>query len=116
MFWSRLWFGWWTLVPVALAFLWIWFNPRIFLAPQSLDHWVSKSVPGERVWLNRDVVPVPVHHRTAPHTQSGVSGIGMLFVFWGVLVFDLWPTVIGMALVYCGKIWFLDRRAWLWEA
>jgi hypothetical protein len=114
-FWSRLWLGWYALVPVALALLWTWYNPRIFPAPGSFDHWASKAVFGERVWLNRDVVPVPVHHRTTPNILSGVSGIGMLFVFWGVFAFDLWPAVFGMALVYCGKLWFLDRMAWLWE-
>ena len=114
-FWSRLWLGWWAVVPVALALLWMWLNPRIFPAPQSLDHWASKSVLGERVWLNRDGVLIPGHHRTVPNILSGVSGIGMLFVFWGVLAFDLWPTIFGMALVYCGKLWFLDRMAWLWE-
>ena len=114
-FWSRLWLGWGAVVPVALALFWTWFNPRIFPAPASLDSWASKAVLGERVWLNRDVIPVPEHHRTVPNILSAVSGIGMLFVFWGVLMFELWPTVFGMALVYCGKLWFLDRMAWLWE-
>jgi hypothetical protein len=114
-FWSRLWLGWWAVVPVVLAVLWTWLNPRIFPAPQSLDHWTSKAVLGERVWLNRDTVPVPVHHRTAPNVLSIVSGTGMLFILWGVLMFDLWPTLFGMALVYCGKLWFLDRMVWLWD-
>lgn len=114
-FWSRLWLGWWALLPVALALLWTWFNPRIFPAPHSLDHWTSKSVLGERVWLNRDLVPVPVYHRTVPNILSIVSGIGMLSLLWGVGVFDLWPTIFGMTLVYLGKLWFLDRMAWLWE-
>jgi hypothetical protein len=39
----------------------------------------------------------------------------MLFMFWGVLLFVLWPTLFGMALVYCGKLWFPDRMAWLWD-
>jgi hypothetical protein len=56
-----------------------------------------------------------MHHRTTPNILSSISGIGMLFVFWGVLLFDIWPTVFGMALVYCGKLWFLDRMVWLWE-
>jgi hypothetical protein len=113
--WSRIWLGWWAVVPVIIALLWAWYNPRIFPAPASLDHWASKAVLGERVWLNRDVVFVPVHHRVAPNLLSTVSGIGMLFVFWGVVAFATWPTVFGMALVYCGKLWFLDRMAWLWE-
>ena len=114
-FWSRLWLGWWAVVPIALGFLWTWLNPRIFSEPASFDHWASKAVSGERVWLNRDVVPVPKHHRTVPNILSVVSGIGMLFVLYGVLVFDPWPAIFGMALVYCSKLWFLDRMAWLWE-
>lgn len=113
--WSRIWIGWYAIVPLVLAILWAWYNPRIFPAPVSFEHWASKAVFGERVWLNRDRVPVPVHHRTVPNILSIVSGAGMLFVFWGVLVFDPWPTLFGMALVYAGKLWFLDRMAWLWE-
>ena len=45
-FWSRLWLGWWAVIPVVLALLWTWYNPRIFPAPQSLDHWMSKAVTG----------------------------------------------------------------------
>ena len=58
-FWSRLWLGWWAVIPVIIVILWTWYNPRIFAAPQSLDHWMSKGAMGERVWLNRDAVPVP---------------------------------------------------------
>lgn len=112
---SRLWLGWYALLPIAAALLWTWYNPRIFPVPASFDHWASKAVFGERVWLNRDKIPVPPHHRRAPHILSAVSGTGMLFVFWGVLVFDIWPAVLGMVLVYAGKLWFLDRMAWLWE-
>lgn len=114
-FWSRFWLDWWAVIPVTGALLWTWLNPRIFPAPASLDNWASQAVLGERVWLNRDIVPVPEHHRTVPNILSVVAGIGMLFVLFGVLVFDPWPTVFGMALVYCGKLWFLDRMVWLWE-
>jgi len=113
-FWSRLWLGWWAIISIALALLWTGFNSRIFAPPQSFDHWTSKSVLGERVWLNHDAVPVPVYHQTVPNILSIVSGIGMLFVIWGVLVFDPWPTVFGTMMVYLGKLWFLDRMVWLW--
>ena len=72
-FWSRLWLGWWAVIPIALSLLWIWFNPRIFPAPRSLDHWTSKAVLGERVWLDRDIVPVPDRHRTIPNVLSAIS-------------------------------------------
>jgi|WetSurMetagenome_2_1015567.scaffolds.fasta_scaffold215191_2 hypothetical protein len=114
-FWSRLWLGWWAVIPIGVSLLWTWVNPRLFSAPQSFDHWTSKAVFGERVWLNRDNVPVPAYHRTVPDILSAVSGAGMLVVLWGILVFEVWPTLFGMALVYCGKVWFMDRMVWLWE-
>jgi hypothetical protein len=114
-FWSRAWIGWWAVVPVAAALLWTWLNPRLFPPPRSFDHWTSESVLGERVWLNRDAVPVPVHHRRAPNVLSAVGGVGALFVLWGVLTLGVWPTLFGAALVYLGKLWFLDRMVWLWR-
>ena len=39
----------------------------------------------------------------------------MIFVLYGVFAFDLWPNIFGMALVYCGKLWFMDRMSWLWK-
>lgn len=79
-FWSRFWLGRWAVVPIAVAILWAWLNPRIFPAPQSLDHWTSQGVLGERVWLNRDVIPVPMYHRTIPNILSAVSGTGIIFI------------------------------------
>jgi hypothetical protein len=114
-FWSRFWLGGGATIPVILAILWTWANPRIFPAPASFDHWTSEAVLGERVWLNRDVVPVPLYHQVVPDILSAISGIGMLFVLWGVLVFEVWPTLFGMAVVYLGKVWFLDRMVWLWR-
>jgi hypothetical protein len=114
-FWSRLWLGWWAVVPVVLALLWTWANPRIFAAPRSLDHWTSKGVLGERVWLNRDTVPVPSYHRMVPDVLLTVSGLGMLFVIWGVILFDPWPTLFGVMTVDLSKVWFVDRMVWLWH-
>jgi hypothetical protein len=114
-FWSRAWLGWWAVAPVVAALLWTWLNPRLFPPPRSYDSWTSRAVLGERIWLNRDAVPVPAHHRRAPNILSAVGGIGMVFVAWGVLALELWPTLFGGALVYLGKLWFLDRMVWLWQ-
>jgi len=113
-FWSRVWLGWYALIPVIIALVWTWINPRLFSVPDSFDHWSSKAVFGERVWLNRDQVPVPVHHRRAPHILSAISAVGMLLVIWGVLALDTWPTLLGAVMVYLGKLWFLDRMVWLY--
>jgi len=113
--WSRLYLGWWAAAPVALALLWMFLNPRIVPPPASFDHRTSQAVFGERVWLNRDRVPVPPRHRTVPDLLSPVSGTGMLFAAWGVLVFDPWFVILGTVVVCLGKLWFIDRMAFLWQ-
>jgi hypothetical protein len=79
-FWSRVWLGIWAVIPVVIAILWVWINPRLFKKPESTDNWASKSVLGERICLNRKLVPVPDRHRMAPNILSTVSGTGFLFV------------------------------------
>jgi hypothetical protein len=113
--WSRVWIGWWAFVPATIALMWTWFNPRLFGKPTSLDSWASRCVLGERIWVKRDEVPVPKHHRLVPNVLNVVSGTGMLFVIWGVAQLSVWPTLFGAMLVYAGKLWFLDRMVWLYE-
>ena len=113
--WSRVWLGWWAFVPIAAAVLWMWLNPRIFPKPQSTKNWASKGVFGERVWLNRNQIPVPLHHRTLPNLLSVVSAVGMVFVIWGVSAIAIWPTLLGATVVYLSKLWFIDRMVWLYE-
>jgi len=46
--WSRVWFGWWALIPIFLTLVWLWLNPRGFEKPSSTDNWASKAVLGRR--------------------------------------------------------------------
>jgi hypothetical protein len=39
----------------------------------------------------------------------------MIAVVWGVVRLAVWPTLFGAVLVYTGKLWLLDRMAWLYE-
>lgn len=113
--WSRVWLGWWCLIPVTIAVGWMWLNPRIFTQPNSTNNWASKVVLGERVWLNRDNIPVPKHHQRVPNILSAVSASGIIFLIWGLVALNVWPTLLGVALVYLGKLWFMDRMVWLYD-
>ncbi|NJO80756.1 MAG: hypothetical protein HC827_21140 [Cyanobacteria bacterium RM1_2_2] len=113
--WSRVWLGGWSLIPVITAVLWIWLNPRIFPKPRSTDHWISKGVLGERVWLNRDQIPVPQHHHRVPNLLNVVSALGAVLMIGGLIQLDTWPTMFGATLVIFGKLWFIDRMVWLYE-
>jgi hypothetical protein len=113
--WSRAWLGWWSLLPIAATLLWNWYNARLFSPPKSTDNWASKSVLGERVWINRQQVPIPTHHRTFPHFLTGLAAIGSIISIYGLWTLNLPLTLLGLLLIYIGKLWFLDRMVWLYE-
>lgn len=113
--WSRVWLGWWALVPLCLALLWTWLNPRLFSPPVSTKNWASKAVLGERVWLNRTQVPIPTHHQPLLLITQLISLTGLGPLIWGLIRLEVWPTLLGIALVILGKSWFLDRMVWLFE-
>jgi hypothetical protein len=113
--WSRVWIGWWVLVPVIGLAVWTWINPRAFPPPLSTNSWASKAVLGERVWLNRRSVPIPEHHRRAANILTMISASGLLPLAWGLTAVAFWPTIFGVVLTALGKLWFVDRMVWLYE-
>lgn len=114
-FWSRIWLGWFSIIPIMVGLIWMYINPRIFPKPKSTKTWMSKGVFGERVWLNRDKISVPKHHRIAPNILNVISAIGLLLAIWGTYWFDIWTVIVGIALTYLAKLWFMDRMVWLYE-
>ena len=112
---SRIWLGWWSVVCVVATLGWTWINPRLFRKPKSTNNWASKAVLGERVWLNRKEVPVPKCHKILPNILSIVASLGMVLCIYGVVGLQVWPTILGIALAYMAKSWFLDRMVWLYE-
>lgn len=113
--WSRIWIGWWCVIPAAIALAWMVANPIVFRKPRSTKNWASKSVLGERVWQNRDKIAVPVHHKRLVQITNVISSVGMLLAVWAIVVLSVWPAVLGVALAYLGKSWYLDRMVWVYE-
>jgi hypothetical protein len=113
--WSRVWLGWWALVPITALAAWTWFNPRAFPRPRSTMNWASRAVLGERVWLNSRAVPIPQHHRRAAMILTVISASGVTPLAWGLATFDLCPTMLGATLIAFGKLWFVDRMVWLYD-
>lgn len=113
--WSRVWLGWWSLVPILITILWVWLNPRVFPEPKSTNNWASKVVLGEWVRMNRKEVPIPRHHIIWGNilTYSGIASMA-LFVY-GLVVLHLWITILGGLLVMLIKFWNADRVVWLYE-
>ena len=113
--WSRAWIGWWSLVPIALAALWTWYNPRAFSPPASTDSWASKGTFGERIYLNRKTVPIPEHHDRAAKILTAFSAVGMILLIYGLVVLGPAATILGLTVTIGGKVWFVDRMVWLYE-
>ena len=114
--WSRQWLGWWCLIPVAVVIVWTIVNPRAFPPPRSLDHWASRAVLGEKYWGARKEHPIPSNHRVGPWVLTAINAAGVPFVIWGLVTFDPWLTLFGLAVHMGGKIWFIDRMALLYDA
>ena len=113
--WSRVWLGWWALLPVALALFWVWINPRAFPPPARTDTWASKGTFGERVFLHRRAVPIPDHHRRWAFVLGSLSAIGLPPLVWGLWHLDVTLTLLGAVMLVLPKIWFVDRMVWLYE-
>jgi hypothetical protein len=92
------------------------FNPVLFKKPKSTKNWASKAVLGERVFLNRDKIKIPEKHDIPLHNiLNGLSSAGLLLSIWSTIYFSVWGAVLGIAVAYLGKSWFLDRMVWLYE-
>ena len=113
--WSRLWLGWYALIPIGAVLLWTWVNPRAFGIPKSTNCWGSRAVLGERVWLRRKEVPIPHHHLRPILVLNTLTAAGVPFYVWGLFALQIWPAILGTVLIYLGKMWFLDRMVWLYE-
>lgn len=112
--WSRVWIGWWVLIPVGTLLVWTGLNPRVFRPPKFTDNWPSKGVLGERLWIQDDRDSV-VEHWVLPNVLNGLSGAGVLILAWGLYRLALGPTLLGLSLALLGKLWFFDRMVWLYE-
>jgi hypothetical protein len=115
-FWSRIWIGWWCLLPGVASILWLFLNPILFNKPRSTKNWASRAVLGERVYLNRDNIKIPQKHDIPLHALlNGISAVGLILAIWSIIYYSIWAAVLGVALTFLGKSWYLDRMVWLYE-
>ena len=113
--WSRVWFGWWSLVPLFISIFWTWLNPRIFSEPKTLNSWASKGVMGERVFLKHRFDKIASHHIHMAHILTFLSALGGIVLIYGLYVLDFWAVMCGLILTILPKVWFVDRMVWIYE-
>lgn len=113
--WSRVWIGWWALVPIGAVLVWTWLNPRVFPPPVSNDNWMSKGVLGERLWLMRGEDLVVAHHAPVVRVLTIATAAGAVLLFVGLIVLSLSLTLTGLAITMLSKLWLLDRMVWIYS-
>lgn len=113
--WARVWVGWWCLLPIAALIVWTWVNPRAFPPPVSTRSWASRAVMGERVWLARDQIRIPDHHRVWAMLLSVLPVLGLPPLIWGLWDLHIAWLLLGLVLTIGPKMWFLDRMVWLYD-
>lgn len=112
--WSPFWIGYWGILAILMALLWVRLNPRIFPAPEHADTWATQAVLGERAFLNRDQVPIPKHHKLSASITSGFAGLFLLVVIAASVTRDFWLAFTAWHAATIAKLWFCDRMVWLW--
>jgi hypothetical protein len=116
--WSRDWIGIWSIVPVALALVWMYANPLLFKAPASTRNWASRATLGERIWVDRKSLELPEGFRSNGFAvvSNAFSTIGLGLLVYGLIDLDLLATVTGILITHGGKAWYLDRMTLLFTA
>lgn len=113
--WSRVWIGWYCLIPIVVLIIWLLINPTLFKKPDSFDNWGAKAVFGEKYWTERKKRPVPKHHHTPIIILTVLQSVGGLLLIYGLWKLHLLVTILAAVLVYMSKMWFLDRMVWIYE-
>jgi hypothetical protein len=106
--WSRVWLGWWCVVPIAAVIVWLWLNPHVFAPVESPTSWAAKGIYGEKLWLKeRD--RVPPDQRRVLRLLVPVAGAGFVLLSYGLVTLEIWPTVFGASLIVLAQLWRIDR-------
>jgi hypothetical protein len=114
--WSRVWIGWWAVLPFAAALAWTWLNPRAFPPARDDRPWITRGVLGERLWAEREARPVPPGVRGPANLLNLVSAAGGIVLIAGVVLLWPWTTLFGTAAVIGGKLLYIDRMVRLYDA
>ncbi|WP_368666383.1 DUF6653 family protein [Agarivorans sp. B2Z047] len=114
--WSRVWIGWYCLVPISILIFWLWINPTLFSKPKDYSSWAAKAVLGERILINRKSKPIPDSHATAINILNILQGLSCLVLIYGLWCLNISVTLQGVVYIYLTKMWFLDRMVWLYES
>lgn len=112
--WSRVWIGWWSLIPTALVILWLSLNVFVFPPITSPCNWASKGIYGEKLWLSKHS-EIPGHYTVIQQWLIILGFTGMILIAWGLYQLHLWISILGAVVLILAQLWRIDRFSTLYE-
>jgi len=58
---------------------------------------------------------LPLHHVKAANITTLIAGFGSIILIYGLIVLQIWPTLLGSSITFLAKMWYVDRMVWLFE-
>lgn len=113
--WSRVWMGWWAAALFLLVVVWLWLSPRLFAPTTDDTAWMSRAVPGERLWTRRRDFRLPEAETVLPHAFNALAGLSSLVLIFGLVVLYPAATALGAVGTFFFKFGFVHRMAVLYD-
>jgi hypothetical protein len=112
--WSRVWIGWWSLIPIALVVLWLFLNVFVFAPITSPHNWASKGIYGEKLWLSKRS-EIPEHYAVMQQRLIILGLIGMILIAGGLYQLHAWISILAAVILILTQLWRIDRFSTLYE-
>lgn len=108
--WSRVWLGWWCLVPIGVVVVWLYLNVKVFAPIGAPSNWVSRGILGEQLWFERRV-QLPRDLLVAQRWLIAFGFSGTVLIVWGLTKLELVPAVLGALVLSISQVARLRRFA-----
>lgn len=112
--WSRVWIGWWSIIPIALVVIWLFLNVYVFSPITSPRSWAAKGIYGEQLWLSKRS-EIPRHYAVIQRWLIILGIAGMILLAWGLFQLHLWLSILGAVVLILAQLWRIDRFSTLYE-
>lgn len=112
--WSRVWIGWWSLVPIALVVAWLFLNVFVFSPVDLPRSWAAKGIYGEKLWFNNRS-EIPGHYAVIQRWLIILGIAGMILIAWGLIQLHLCVSILGSVILILAQLWRIDRFSTLYE-
>jgi len=112
--WSRIWIGWWSLIPIIVVVIWLYLNVLVFPPIDTPRNWASKGIYGEKLWLGKRAEP-PKHYDVIQKWLIVLGVVGMILIAAGLYRLHFWISLLGAVVLILGQLWRIDRFSTLYE-